>query len=577
MVMVLGAGAWVGARALMAKAELEAAVPLAASLKDAVAQNDMALVSRTSSELHRHSSSAAALTSDPVWRAAEILPVVGPNLTAVRQLAQVTVDISTNAIGPLTRLATSIELSDFKPVDGAVDLRPLVSAQPVIAEASTALRGANKRLEAIDTSRTLDAIAQAKTKLSNQLSVVSPGIEVLNNAASLLPLMLGNESPRKYLVLFQNPAELRATGGISGAMALINTDKGKINLAQQASSSDFPHYSQPVADLPIDTRGLFGDIVGEYIQDVNLTPNFPLSASLAKKMWSDRFGTEVDGVISLDPVALGYLLDATGPVKLATGDELTSSNAVSLLLNEVYKRYPIPAQQDLFFASAAKAVFDKVAGGDLDPSKLVAALTKSGAEGRILVWNSRSDEQAQLAGTSLGGVPLPSRGSPNSLGLYLNDGTGAKMGYYLDVTTAAGAVTCRDDGRPYFGVQVKLTNSAPADAARLPAYITGAGEYGVAAGTVRTIVSAYGTAGMSNLGVARDGSVEASHSAQDSGMPVTQFSVDLAPGQSTILLFGFLGAAGESAQPSTELLQTTPFINMNETSELSLTCESALW
>ncbi|WP_316308600.1 hypothetical protein, partial [Clavibacter michiganensis] len=89
--------------------------------------------------------------------------------------------------------------------------------------------------------------------------------------------------------------------------------------------------------------------------------------------------------------------------------------------------------------------------------------------------------------------------------------------------------------------------------------------------------SAYGTAGMANLGVALDGEVEASHSAQDNGMPVTQLSIDLTPGQSVTLLFGFLGADDGTARSAKDFLQTTLFLNMNETSELALSCESALW
>ena len=151
--------------------------------------------------------------------------------------------------------------------------------------------------------------------------------------------MLGASGPRNYLLLFQNPAELRATGGIPGAVALVHTENGKISLTQQASSADFPHYTPSVLELPLETRGLYGNIVGEYLQDVTMTPYFPLSGQLAREMWKRQFGTEVDGVLSMDPVTLSYLLRATGPIALPTGDTLTSDNAVKLLLSDVYARY----------------------------------------------------------------------------------------------------------------------------------------------------------------------------------------------------------------------------------------------
>lgn len=41
-------------------------------------------------------------------------------------------------------------------------------------------------------------------------------------------------------------------------------------------------------------------------------------------------------MLAVDPVALSYLLRATGSVTLPNGDHITSTNAVSVLLNQVY-------------------------------------------------------------------------------------------------------------------------------------------------------------------------------------------------------------------------------------------------
>lgn len=575
LVLLVAGAAWVGIRALQAKSELEAAVPLASTLRDAVVAQDSAAISRASSQLHAHASRAESLTSDPVWRIAEFVPGLGPNLGAMRSMTEVVSRLSSDAVGPLTRVATSISLSDFKPSNGSIDLSPIKAIEPAVTQAAAALERSAKRVDEIDVTQTISQIVEAKAKLKQQLDELLPSIGALEHAVRLAPLMLGSDGPRNYLVLFQNPAELRASGGIAGAMALMTTDAGSIALTQQASSSDFPRYVNPVGEIPEDTEGLYGSIVGEYIQDTNLTPNFPLTAGLARQMWADRFGVEVDGVISMDPVSLGYLLDATGPIKLATGDELDSANAVDVLLNDVYKRYPLPAQQDAFFAAAAKAVFEKISSGDLEAEKLIDGLARSVDEHRLLIWNTREEEQNQLEGTALGGVPLPQR-SPG-VGIYLNDGTGAKMDYYLDVSSSIGTASCRQDGRRYVTATVTLSNSAPADAAELPTYITGGGEYGVTPGTIRTLISSYGASDFVNLGATQDGQIIRTHSATEGGLPVTQVSVDLQPGESSTFSFGFLASADLNRDLSSEDVQITPGINMNETSVVALPCESALW
>ncbi len=79
-----------------------------------------------------------------------------------------------------------------------------------------------------------------------------------------------------------------------------------------------------------------------------------------------------------------------------------------------------------------------------------------------------------------------------SFGVYFNDGTGAKMDYYVK-RTAQLVKQCT--GTEYGEVKVRITstNTAPVDAATsLPAYVTGGGIFGVPPGSVQTNVIAYG-------------------------------------------------------------------------------------
>lgn len=570
LLVILASVAWVGVRAVLAKSELESAVPLALKIQTQVTSGDTHAAAQTFEQLDSHASSAAALTSDPVWRAFEILPEVGPNLAAVRQLATIVDEISQNAVRPLTEVAGAIELTDFKPVDGTIDVKPLVEAQPRLAAADAALAQAKQQVRAIDTSKAISAVQNAVASLESAVDKAAGSVNTVNRAVRLLPAMLGATGPRDYLLLFQNPAELRATGGIPGAVALVHTDHGRIDLAEQASSSDFPHYETSVLDLADETVSLYGDITGKYIQDVNLTPHFATSAVLAREMWRLQFGVEPDGVLSIDPVALSYLLKATGPIALPTRDVLSSDNAVQLLLSDAYSRYSDPADQDAFFAAAAASVFSAVSSGKADPVKLIEALVKAGSEHRVLVWSAHKDDQAVLADTTLaGGLPV-SDGETKRFGVYLNDATGSKMDLYLEVKLGLGQVTCRQDGRPNYTVGVTLTNTAPKDAATaLPEYVTGGGVFGVQPGNIKTVVSVYGAPGMENLGMTRDGKAVPYHPATDSTYPVSLLDVELKPGKTAVLQSNWLGA-----KPFTGKLvaQSTPFIKLNPVETIRPSC-----
>lgn len=572
--LLVTSAAWVGVRGVLAKGELESAVPLAGKIQTEFLAGDSEAAGNLAEELSGHASSAARLTSDPVWRAFELVPFFGPNLSAVRELAAVVDDISQNAISPLVDLAGAIQLSELKPVDGSIDLQPLVGARPQIAATSLALAASEKSVQAIQTGDTLEAVRSAAERLEVAVSEAAAGVDVVDRAVRLVPNMLGASGPRNYVVLFQNPAELRATGGIAGAIALLHMENGQIELTQQASSADFPMYDAPVLDLPAETRGIFGDITGQYIQDVNLTPHFPLSAKLTQEMWNREFGVQADGVISIDPIALSYLLEATGPITLPTGDVLSAENAVHLLLVDAYARYENPADQDTFFAAAAAAVFAAVSNGETNPVALITALSRAGDEHRVIVWNADEEDQAVLADTTLaGGLPV-SDTDTTRFGVYLNDATGAKMDTYLDVQIELGQATCRKDERPNYGVVVTLTNTAPVDAATsLPAYVTGGGAFGVAPGNVKTMVSVYGVPGMQNLGMTRDGAAVGFHPATDSTYPVSTVGVDLEPGESTVLHYAWLG---EKPFTGELVAQATPGVNRNETRMMKTSCEFPL-
>jgi hypothetical protein len=570
LVIAVGLVAWVGVRAVLARGELEAAIPLAGTIQRQVVAGDGEAARATGLELADRASSAASLTSDPIWRAFEGIPALGPNLAVVRQLADVVDDLAANGISPLADVAGGISVDDFRPVDGVIDVQPLVDAQPAIAAAAAAILTAQDDISVINTTDTLEEVSGAVGRLGSAVDEAALSIDAVDKAVRIIPAMLGASGPRNYAVLFQNPAELRSTGGIVGAVAMIHTENGALQLTQQAPGASFPKQAQSVLELPGDTRNLYSDRTGQYMLNVGLTPNFPLSARLAQEMWRLQFGVQVDGVLSIDPVALGYILAATGPIALPTGDVLNSENAVSLLLTDVYQRYSEPSDQDDFFASAAVAVFSAVAGGDVDPIKLIAALGQAASERRVLVWSAAEAEQSVLADSTLAGALPVSDATAQRFGLYLNDATGAKMDTYLAVDTSVGQATCRADKRPNFSIEVTLTNTAPADAPSvLPPYVTGGGAFGVPLGNVKTIVSAYAAPDVQNLGLVRDGQTVPYLPATDGGHQVSALTVELAPGQSTVVRYNWLGPAPFDGDIE---LQMTPVIHRNETKKLDIGC-----
>lgn len=575
VLLLILAVAWVGVRGALAKGHLERAVGDVDTLRSQLTGGDTAAAQKTAKHLEREAGAARSLTGDPIWGASQNVPFFGANLRAVRQVSVVVDDVARNAVSPVADVIGGLGTDSFAPKNGKVDLQPIVDAQPAVAKATTTLARADRDADAIDTSDTLSPVTTAVAELRNALSSASAQVTTANRVVQLAPAMLGNDGERNYLLLFQNNAELRAGGGIPGAVALLQTDDGAIHLQNQTSGGSFGPYAQPILPLTPDTTGLYGSITGKYMQDVTLTPRFDVSAKLARAMWKQKFGEQVDGVLAMDPVTLSYILKATGPVKLPTGDTLTSDNAVKLLLSDVYAKYPDPVVQDAFFASAASAVFDKVASGDFDPQQFVSALTQSAGEDRLRLWSADRAEQRRISGSAVAGELPTESASSREFAVYLNDGTGSKMDYYLEKTVSVGSSVCRKDGRPTSVVEVTIKNTAPADAATsLPEYVTGGGDFGVEPGKIKTLIATYAPEDAIFLGATKDGKTTAVQTATDGGHPVAQLQTLLAPGQSLTYRVAFLGESKYAKAPVQA--SSTPGVRQSETKPIAFECDRPL-
>jgi hypothetical protein len=563
VVVVLFGVVWVGVRAMLARDELLGAVPIANRIGSQVLTdgND---VSSDLDNLQERASKAAELTSDPIWRVAEFTPFVGNNLTAFRQAAALVDGLAVGALPPLTALSESFTLDALLPQDGRLNLEVFTAAQPFLGEARSALEMADISAGEIDTANTIPQIGSAVDQVVDVIAKARGIVDGLDTAASLLPSMLGSDGPRNYLLLSLNNSELRATGGLPGAIAIVEANSGSLTLGALSSATALGEFDQPVLPLSDGEKTLYGDLLGTYMHDVNYTPDFARSGELAREMWLQRTGQTVDGVIAVDPIALSYVLEATGPIDTESGISLSSANAVDVLLKDVYSLFPKSTDQDVFFASVTGTIFQKVTSGDVDGSTLLTALNRGTEENRIHLWSAAAEEQTQLEKTALAGVVPTTTENSTAYGVYLNDATGAKMDYYLDGAIAIASGICRVDQRPNFEVKVQLSSSAPQDAATsLPEYVTGGGLYDVDPGNIRTNVFVYAPIGSVPYSVTIDGEEFAFVAAEEGGHSVAGVTVELTPGQSSVVSMKFVGVAGA---PKPVALQHTPMSGDVETS-----------
>ena len=549
--------AWVRMRVLSSRDHLQQAAALVQQLRRQLQEVDPA-AAQTLARLQHETRSARSDANDPVWRAGTRLPLVGDDLAAVRTVTMALDRLAQDGLPQLVATAGILSAGSLLPANGGIDPMPLQRAAPKLAEAATAVRQARDSVGAVATEGLTEPVRAAVTRLRDDLRSASRTAEVAANSAALLPAMLGANGPRTYLLLLQNLAEVRATGGMPGAFIVVRADRGKVAIVDQGTASGLEPFAEPVMALTSADRRLYTGKLATFPADVNFTPHFPTTGALAREMYRRRSGVKVDGVLSTDPVALSYLLKALGPVPVPGGEPLTAGNAVPFLLSRIYAGDLSPQQQDGYFAAAARATFQALVSRPLNPSALLDSLDRAAGERRLLVWSARAKENGLLENTVLAGA-LPASDGPNpTVGVFLNDGSGAKLGYYL-THSAKLAVTpiCRGDGRREIALRVTLGSAAPESG--LSPYVLGLGLAGDPY-TIRTNVSVYSPTGGSIVGMRLDGGEHSFTSGRDRRRAVGIVTVDLKPGAKRTLDVTMLTGvpAGGYGPKVTPRLWTTP-------------------
>jgi hypothetical protein len=568
VLVLVVAGGWLGLRVAGAHSELVVAADLLRQLQRAVAAGDLPLAERTLADLRLRTAAAAVEVEDPVWRVAASLPGPGHDMAAVRTVALALDDLVTGAIAPLLDAAAGIGPGALTPRDGGIDVNRIRASAPSVVAANDASRRVAQRIASVRTRGLSSRVRAPLTELRRNVERVVVVTDLARRVSAALPAMLGADGPRTYLVLFQNLAEVRATGGMPGAFAVISASGGRLTLVDQGTASvGLRGFDAPVLPIDAQTRALYSEQVTSHPASINMSPYFPSAAMTAREMYRLRSGRVVDGVLATDPVALSYLLRATGPVTVPNGPTLTADNAVGTLLSDVYARYRVRDDQDEYFAAAARATFDTLIRRPGDGRDLLAQLAHAAGERRILVWSARPEEQEMISGTVLEGALPTDDGDRPTIGVFLNEAGASKLAYYLAPAAELGE-SCRPDGRREVALRVTLASTAPPTG--LPDGVLSASVVPEPS-TLRLMVSVFAPTGWGVADTLLDGAAVPLTGGYERGRFVAIVVVDVPASGSRVVDVRLVDAARRDGAPkrSVPRLVTTPTVAVWRTMPLS--------
>ncbi|HEY2834501.1 MAG TPA: DUF4012 domain-containing protein [Sporichthyaceae bacterium] len=536
---------WLGVTALLARADLTHARGDLVAMRSGVHSADLSDTQPRAADLRSRLGRAHLLTRGPIWSGMAAIPVVGDPFRSVRGMTAALNIVGDDAVPALVTAADQLDPKTLRDAQGRIAVDRVSTAAPNLARAGTALDDALAEISALPRHTWLSSVDSARDLLLRQLSPAAGDLRAAQQAADLVPALLGEN--KSYLLTFQNNAEARGTGGMPGAFALARVHDGRITLDRFAGEGSLSGVTADVRFGP-DYNGLYPQQVTQRIyQDANLSPHFPYGAAILTSLWQQRFGEKVDGVIALDPVVLGYLLRATGPVPLPDGSTVTADNIVALTEQQAYVRYPGPPNNGRrdYLAQIEQVVSSRIMSSEANPGELIRGLRRAIDERRLLVWSADTALQRRLEQTSVSGA-LPITRAP-FVGVSIVNEAGNKLDYYLDRAIRWQRAGC--GAQRSVTVSITLTNNAPAG---LPAYVTNRSDphsYPVRPGDNRLTVSYFATNGALMNTVTLDGKPWVAGIGTQRSHPVFVVDVELPRGSTRTVVLHLTEPAGDHLAP----------------------------
>lgn len=362
----------------------------------------------------------------------------------------------------------------------------------------------------------IKSLAEARLRFEREVEEAREMLADAERAAAGIAEFL--DGPTTYLLLASNNSEMQAGSGsylMAGSVRIVN---GRLEVDELRATSDIilPSGAVSITDEDLASRWGWLDISSDW-RNLSPSPRFSANAELAKAMWKELTGEEVDGVIALDVIALETILAETGPVEI-DGRTIDAQGVSRELLFDQYWEDDVEVRRDRL-REIAIATLEAADSTGID---LVAVALRLGetADGRhLMAWSD--DPTQQEAWRTLG---IDGDISADSLSMAVINRGSNKLDTFLVVDAVLTAERSGDDR--LMTIDITIQNRAATD---FPDYVLGpAVALGNEPGTYEGILSVNVPTSAFDIQIAGEDDLVAAGSDGDSQVVASR--VEIGPG-----------------------------------------------
>ena len=549
-------------------------------LQTAAEKKDLAALSVGLGKASDAIAMADSAAKDPLVQLAGFFPIIGNDIKAAsivssdgRLVLQGAQDV-TNTANQLIK--AGIGKTQLK------DTALIASFRDGMSSMNEAVQKLNTDLQGIDANSLhfgLDSkVAQAKVAvagLANASNRITPLVQVGT-------IVLEQPEKKRWFVSIQNLSEARATGGITGAYAILVADNGKVKLEEYGSDKTLLKMGGiNYKNYPQELRDLWGVDLTDW-RDINASAHVPYAARLLADGWQQHRNEKIDGVLFIGQGVVSELSGAVGDINVR-GVTVGPANVIDFLSKDIYAKFTNVQVKDAVVGEIAKEMFSRVIAGKVQAGNFLKAAAADPTGDRIMAWSQDKAVQQQFAQYQVTGE-ISDKFGPN-IAVTVNNAGGNKLDAYATVKVDYTLGTCNvDTFTGYQGrmsrVTIDITNNAPTSG--LPAYVTARldaffGEERPK-GSNRELVTVYGPVGSEAESVTVNGEADFVSTGMDRNRPLWIFEVTLLPGEKKTLVVNMVEPINDDNQekivgsPSITppVMLNAPVLTTSSTGECSL-------
>ncbi|MBX4190392.1 DUF4012 domain-containing protein, partial [Candidatus Parcubacteria bacterium] len=170
---------------------------------------------------------------------------------------------------------------------------------------------------------------ELKQQIPEFSKTINDGIEF----AKFLQNLTDGSGTKRYLILLENPSELRPVGGFPGTYALLEFNDGKL---QKLFVDDVYNADGQLKELIVPPLQLQHITPTWGMRDANWFIDFPTSARKVQEFYKKDTGQPVDGVFAVNPKIVADILKITGPIAMPEYKlTLTQENLLTTIQDQV--------------------------------------------------------------------------------------------------------------------------------------------------------------------------------------------------------------------------------------------------